>query len=184
MDKFSLVTFCLQSGNPRSSVENLLREMPNALPEVLALKGVMQTPDHHPEGDAFEHTMRVVSNLQKGADERLCMAALLHDVGKVSTQVVKPNGNLAFPGHARVGADMSRVVLTRFGFDKQFQDDVYSLVDQHMKFFDVMKMRPSKLLTFVSQPLFPLLHELHRLDKLGGSGDMQYYEYCVGYSLA
>lgn len=68
-----MVLHFLQSGHARQRMENFLTACPSALPEVQALRGVTQGADHHPEGDAFEHTMRVISHLPAGADSRLCL---------------------------------------------------------------------------------------------------------------
>ena len=56
------------------------------LPEVNDLKGVVQNR-HHLEGDAFEHTLRVVMQVEN--DPNLRLAALLHDIGKKPTQKLK-----------------------------------------------------------------------------------------------
>ncbi|MDE2100028.1 MAG: HD domain-containing protein [Patescibacteria group bacterium] len=178
-ERHNLVVTLLQLGGAaaRNGIENLIAVMPSMLPEVAALRGVTQGADYHPEGDAFEHTMRVITHLQPMADLRLVLAALLHDIGKAHTRQERADGRIVFPGHARVGAAMSQLVLARFGL-QGYAGDVYSLIDQHMKFFDAPKMRASRLARFVAQPLFPLLLELHRVDKMGGSGNLEYFEFC------
>lgn len=60
------------------------------LPEVDNLRGVAQNR-HHLEGDAFEHTMRVVEATPNGSGLVLRFAALLHDVGKAHVQKLKGN---------------------------------------------------------------------------------------------
>jgi poly(A) polymerase len=174
---FNIVTQTLLGKSPRSGMERLFDTLPWLLPEVAALRGVQQTPDYHPEGDAYEHTMKVISNLTPSHDPVVALAALLHDVGKATTSVTRPDGRIQFPRHADVGAWMAQEALIRLNQPHEVWDSVYLLVLQHMKFFDVMKMRPTKLKAFVTQSLFPQLLELHRLDKLGGSGDMQYYNF-------
>lgn len=54
-------------------------------PEIHNLIGVEQPYDHHPEGDAFIHTMMVLdeaSNQGYGGDPLSCFCALVHDLGK------------------------------------------------------------------------------------------------------
>ena len=61
----------------------LLQEI---LPELAALQGVAQSPRHHPEGDAYIHTLMTVQAagaLNLSPEE--IFAALLHDVGKAQT---------------------------------------------------------------------------------------------------
>ncbi len=55
-------------------------------PEVHALRGVEQPPEHHPEGDAFEHTLNVLDNVaQTNGRVEVRFAALCHDLGKALT---------------------------------------------------------------------------------------------------
>lgn len=73
-------------------VANAFREMAKGkilsvvLPEVDNLRGVEQN-SFHQEGDAFEHTMKVLECAP--ADLTLRWAALLHDIGKRPTQAEK-----------------------------------------------------------------------------------------------
>ncbi len=64
------------------------------LPEVAALVGRPQSPVHHREGDAFEHTMAVVdAAASAGGDGLVTFGALVHDLGKAVTD------DAALPGH-------------------------------------------------------------------------------------
>src|SRR5206468_12591081 len=54
------------------------------LPEVACMAGVAQSPDFHPEGDVFVHTMLLLEQLPAGVPETLALGALLHDVAKPS----------------------------------------------------------------------------------------------------
>ena len=57
-------------------------------PELDALRGQTQPIEHHPEGDAFEHTMEVVDRAASlTADVKVRFAALCHDIGKGVTPV-------------------------------------------------------------------------------------------------
>src|SRR5262249_39710763 len=51
------------------------------LPEVAALRGVEQSPDYHPEGDVFIHTLGLLAQLEQPT-ETLAFGALLHDIAK------------------------------------------------------------------------------------------------------
>src|SRR5262245_37155208 len=48
------------------------------LPEVVALKGVEQSPDYHPEGDVFVHTLGLLERFDGHQTETLALGALLH----------------------------------------------------------------------------------------------------------
>src|ERR1700721_3154165 len=66
----------------------LLQEV---LPEIAAMKGVEQSPQHHPEGDVFIHTLLLLDKLPRGASKTLAWGALLHDVGKPPTFRIAPD---------------------------------------------------------------------------------------------
>ena len=89
--------------------------------DVLSMKGEEQSPVWHAEGDVWEHSMRVVESLLDSGGEgrlrELCLdvlAGLLHDVAKPAVGVVE-DGVRRHPGHAKVGARMSREILWRAG---------------------------------------------------------------------
>jgi tRNA nucleotidyltransferase (CCA-adding enzyme) len=55
-------------------------------PEIAALRGRVQPEKHHPEGDAFVHTLLVIDRARElGADDETMFAALVHDLGKAVT---------------------------------------------------------------------------------------------------
>lgn len=55
-------------------------------PEIAALKGRVQPDKHHPEGDAYVHTLLVIDRARElGADDETMFAALVHDLGKAVT---------------------------------------------------------------------------------------------------
>ena len=46
-------------------------------------KGIKQNPEHHPEGDVFEHTMELIKNLCCfDVSPLTVLAGLYHDTGK------------------------------------------------------------------------------------------------------
>src|SRR5438876_9041012 len=67
--------------------------------------------------DVWEHTKLVV--LQSPAKPIVRWSALLHDIGKVPTRVLLPDGRVTFHRHAEVGARMFDSVSRRLGFDRE-----------------------------------------------------------------
>ncbi|MGH7442354.1 MAG: CCA tRNA nucleotidyltransferase, partial [bacterium] len=101
------LTKILRSPRPRRGLE-LLDEsglLAKLLPELLPLKGCPQPPEFHPEGDVWEHTLRVIQVVagQGRPSPALAWAALLHDVGKPGT--VTLTDRLRFHGHETLGAE-------------------------------------------------------------------------------
>lgn len=152
------------------------------LPEVDALRGLEQPAAFHPEGDVWEHTLRmlhILSSEREGqADPRLAWAVLLHDVGKAGTRSVDERG-IHFYRHAGKGRSMAAVMMQRLRFSNDDIDTVSALIDHHMQFINVMEMRPARLQKFLRMPHFDLHLELHRLDSLASNGDLSAYHYCV-----
>jgi len=169
----------LTSGGARRGMElffesGLLAEL---LPEVSALKGIDQPPAFHPEGDVWEHTLRMLALLPEGADPRLAWAALLHDAGKAETRFEDAAG-VHFYGHVRRGEEIAAAILTWLRFSGEESETVLALIRQHMLFMNVREMRPNRLKRFLRTPDFPLHLELHRLDCLGSHGLLDNYAFC------
>ncbi|HEX6765702.1 MAG TPA: HD domain-containing protein, partial [Polyangiaceae bacterium] len=72
------------------------------LPEVKAMVGFGDGEWRHK--DVWKHTKQVV--IQSGDRLELRYGALFHDIGKVKTRSIAPNGEVHFFGHAEVGARM------------------------------------------------------------------------------
>jgi len=151
------------------------------LPEIQALRGVSQPPAFHPEGDVWEHTLRMLALLPRvggKADLRLAWGTLLHDAGKALTRFEDENG-VHFYGHDEKGVQIARAILARLRFSNQDMETIEALVREHMMFMNVSKMRPARLKRFLRMPDFDLHLELHRLDCLGSHGMLDYYEFCL-----
>jgi poly(A) polymerase len=150
------------------------------LPEVQALQGVAQPPVFHPEGDVWEHTLRMVSLLSRPdgkADLRLAWAVLLHDAGKAVTRSEDASGTHFF-GHVQRGEEIAAAVLRRLRFSREEMETILALVRGHMLFMNVREMRPNRLKRLLRQPDFALHLELHRIDCLGSHGLLDHYEFC------
>ncbi|MBW7997072.1 MAG: CCA tRNA nucleotidyltransferase [Candidatus Glassbacteria bacterium] len=108
------------------------------LPELVPLRETGQDPEWHPEGDVWTHTLQVVdaaAALRSGDRERdllLMWTALLHDIGKPVTSVVR-DGRIRAPEHDRTGAEMAGKVLSRLSGRRKLREGVIKLVAEHMK---------------------------------------------------
>ncbi len=81
--------------------------------------------------DVWEHTKQVV--VQSVENPIVRWAALLHDIGKVPTRVLLPDGRVTFHRHAEVGARMWDPIARRLGFDKTERRDIRFLVLNHLR---------------------------------------------------
>ena len=151
----------------------LLKEV---LPEISAMKGVEQPPQFHPEGDVFVHTLLLLDKLSSGASTTLAWGALLHDVGKPATFRVAPD-RIRFDGHVEVGVKMAAEICRRLRFSNEDTDQIVALVDNHMRFGDILRMKQSTLKRFLRLPRFDEHLELHRIDCLSSHGQLTAYDY-------
>jgi poly(A) polymerase len=176
------LTKMLTEGRARRAFEllnttGLLREV---LPEIAAMKGVEQPPQYHPEGDVFVHTLLLLEKLQPDSSgsisKTLAWGALLHDVGKPPTFRVAPD-RIRFDGHVDVGVKMAAEILRRLRFSNYETGQILTLVENHMRFGDVQRMKQSTLKKFLRMPAFDEHLELHRIDCLSSHGQLDAYEY-------
>ena len=146
------------------------------LPEIEAMKGVQQPPEFHPEGDVFAHTLLLLEKLPYPCSPTLAWGALLHDVGKPPTFRVAPD-RIRFDEHVEVGVKMAEEICRRLRFSNDDTKQILALVDNHMRFADVQRMKDSTFKKFVRMPRFDEHLELHRIDCEASHGDLSLYEF-------
>jgi poly(A) polymerase len=81
--------------------------------------------------DVWEHTKQVVR--QSVPKPMVRWAALLHDIGKVPTRVMLPDGKVTFHRHAEVGARMWEGVARRLAFDRVERHKIRFLILHHLR---------------------------------------------------
>ncbi len=172
------LTKMLIEGHARRAFElldetGLLHEV---LPEIEAMKGVEQPPEFHPEGDVFVHTLLLLENLPQPCPPTLAWGGLLHDVGKPPTFRRAPD-RIRFDSHVDVGVKMAEAICRRLRFSNGDTEQIRALVDNHMRFGDVEKMKASTFKRFVRLPRFDEHLELHRLDCMASHRKLRMYDY-------
>ena len=105
-------------------------------PEIANLKGIEQDPVHHPEGDAYVHTMQVMDRIaeSKERNPNLLLAGILHDTGKAKTSAINPKtGKIATIGHEEESAKIAREFMNRLKYPNEEKHEVVTLVEYHME---------------------------------------------------
>jgi poly(A) polymerase len=151
----------------------LLREV---LPEISAMHGVEQPPQYHPEGDVFVHTLLLLEHLPHPCPLTLAWGALLHDVGKPATFRVAPD-RIRFDGHVEVGVRIGEQICRRLRFSNDDTEQILALIDNHMRFADIPRMKESTLKRFLRMPRFDEHLELHRLDCSASHRNLSLYDF-------
>ena len=161
----------------------LLRDsglLEHILPELAATIGCEQSPDIHPEGSVFNHIRLMLEEMPPGAGASLPWAAILHDIAKpVTAERDAATGKIHFYGHEKAGADMAEKILQRLRFPKKQTAEIVACVRHHMQFKDVKQMRKATLRRLLMSETFPQELELHRLDCLGSSGNLEHYHFLL-----
>ena len=172
------LTRMLTEGHARRAFELLdqVGLLKQVLPEIDRFHGVEQPPQYHPEGDVWIHTLLLLEKLPKGVSQTLAWGALLHDVGKPATFERAPD-RIRFNGHVEVGVRIAAEICRRLRFSNEDTAQILSLVENHMRFGDVERMKESTLKRFFRLPRFPEHLELHRIDCLSSHGDLTLHDY-------
>jgi len=105
-------------------------------PEVKQLQNVRQDPIHHPEGNAYIHTMQVMDRISE-SDKRkleLLVAALLHDLGKITKSTEDPETKrIHAKGHEEDSEKMAAIILHKYKFTTNEIKYILAIVKNHMK---------------------------------------------------
>ncbi len=171
----------LTEGGAHSGMKLLVESglLAAALPEVLALRGVAQSPDFHPEGDVLVHTLLVLHQLDtlEQPSESLALGALLHDIAKPHCQQ-RAGERITFHGHCESGAEMAVDICQRLKRSRATWERVAFLVKNHLRLLDAPRMRAATLKRFLRLDGIEELLDLARLDALASHGNLEAYIFC------
>lgn len=127
----------IMAAEPDKGVE-LLREaglLKYIIPELET--GIGVTQDRHHIYSVYEHNLMSLKFAgQKKYNLVVRLAALLHDVGKAQTKVIR-EGISTFYNHEMVSAKMAARILDRLRFPREVIERVVNLVRYHMFVYDV-----------------------------------------------
>jgi poly(A) polymerase len=153
------------------------------LPEVEELKQIPKAMARksrtEAEVDTWTHTLKIIEMIAKQNPSRspvLVWAAVLHETGKA--RLYRLNKGRTFNGHEIEGAKTAKSVGDRFKLTKNEIHQIVAMIENHLHFRDVFKMRESTLQRFVSQPFFETLLAFHRADATITDGNLANYEFC------
>lgn len=118
-------------GNPvRDKFMEFQDVIKTILPEITPCIGRNQNNSWH-RHDVYEHTLCVIDACNTTQFE-VKMAALLHDIGKPSTQVKGKDGFDHFYGHPKVSREISETVLEKdFKVSRKEKERILDLVEYH-----------------------------------------------------
>jgi poly(A) polymerase len=120
--------------DPERGLDELLEvgALASLFPEVHAMVGFGDGEWRHK--DVWKHTKQVVRQSVPRLEVR--WAALFHDIGKVKTRSISPDGKVHFLGHAEVGTRMFDKLDRRtglFAYEPSLKETVRFLVLHHLR---------------------------------------------------
>jgi poly(A) polymerase len=120
--------------DPERGLDELLEvgALASIFPEVHAMVGFGDGEWRHK--DVWKHTKQVVRQAVPRLEVR--WAALFHDIGKVKTRSISPEGKVHFLGHAEVGTRIFEKFDRRtplFGFEPPLKSTVRFLILHHLR---------------------------------------------------
>src|SRR5271155_1698639 len=120
--------------DPETGLDELLETgaLAALFPEVHAMVGFGDGEWRHK--DVWKHTKQVVRQATPQLEVR--WASLFHDIGKVKTRSITPDGKVHFFGHAEVGTRMFDKLdrrLPLFGSEPALKDTVRFLILHHLR---------------------------------------------------
>lgn len=122
----------LLADDPATAVRSALGDgsLDALVPEIRREMDVPQRTRYH-RLSVLEHSLDAMARMPARLDERL--AGLFHDIGKRRSTTIKAGtGEEQYIGHAGVGADMTRGILARLGYEPSLVDRVSRWIARHM----------------------------------------------------
>lgn len=116
------------------------------LPEVDALYGVPQNPEHHPEVDTGIHTEMCLQMAERlGADDNVRFAVLMHDLGKALTPKDELPKHIL---HEVRGIAPVKAVCDRFQVSDYTRELALLVCEHHLLAHTLFIMRSKKILEY------------------------------------
>jgi hypothetical protein len=137
----------LAGPSPSKFFEDLRRTdgLNHWFPELGALQGVDHGAKHHPEGDAWVHTMLVLDRARMpdlDCNQVEMLAALGHDFGK---GLIKPSFYPKMHGHEDLAEDPIKAFCQRLGLEEAVVD-MRLVARHHTDLHTIERLRPVKVL--------------------------------------
>ena len=100
-------------------------------PEIFQLRGKIQPTHFHPEGDAYEHTLKILDDVAKvNSKPMVRFAALMHDIGKGTTP---PEMLPHHYKHERRGLEVLSKMNRRMTLPNEWKKSAAFVIREHMR---------------------------------------------------
>lgn len=147
--KFAEIQKCFSDQSPRNKPSLMIDMLCHLgeMPEVANLVGALQPAAHHPEGDAYVHTLLCLDyaqSIMSGPDTK--WAVLCHDLGKVQ---FFEYGNLH--GHEVSGLEFVASLSERFGVPNKWAELAHRVCEDHTRLHRINDLKPKKVYDLIER---------------------------------
>lgn len=127
------------------------------LPEIDCYDQFEHSPEHHPEGNVWKHTIASLEEY-KGRDPMVNLAILFHDIGKPVTFSIGEDKLIHYLNHSKDGLPIIDKIAERLKFSNELRDCLKFSCEHHMRMhFITYKDNRSKLVDLMHSPYFQTL---------------------------
>jgi len=109
------------------------------IPEFSKIDEIKKQGKHHGIKTLWEHTLEVLFVSKNTVEHRL--AALLHDIGKISTLSLDDSGDIHFFGHQHISSNIAKRFLKDFKFNNEQIEKIVLAIKLHMDFISEIQIK-------------------------------------------
>lgn len=145
------------------------------LPEIHGLKKLNHDVKYHPKGPTvFDHIIKCLE-IANNMNYISKLAILFHDIGKLTTATTDREGKVHYYGHASAGVHIASTILRRYKFKSWEINNILYAVKNHMKFHNILNMRPFKVINILTNPYFDVLKDVCWADEYSRGESFSHY---------
>ena len=130
---FDELETALKTDNPSIFFRSLERAnlLEITFPEIAQLSGKIQPTFFHPEGDAYEHTLKILDDVSKvNTKPMVRFAALMHDIGKGTTPLEMLPHHYK---HEKRGLEVLNQMNKRMTLPNEWKKSAAFVISEHMR---------------------------------------------------
>ena len=121
------------------------------IPELIGLQYVLQNNPYH-QYNALNHSVEATRIIEP--ELHLKLAALFHDLGKISTLTTDENGIDHFYGHGKVSCEIAENILKRLKYDNKTVDKVLRLIKHHDRRIELTNRAIKRAMRDIGEDIF------------------------------
>ena len=163
IDKKEKLNEILSTDDIVKSINDNKKVLLDIIPELKYMIGFQHNHPHH-HLDVWDHTLLALSLSENNFDLRLCL--LLHDIGKPHSYQDREVRH--FKGHPKVSSELSKNILERLGYEKNYIDEICYLIENHdnpITHYNIISNFDLYLKIYLIQYCDALAHNPEKLEK-------------------